>query len=204
MRDAGSDCSGRRKPSGESPGTKNSRPRRVRQISLSHPGLACAVQRCNGSTNPFGAPSWLSNNLRMPRPLVRIVDLGIARIEIVRHQTLLEHPVERVLVSGLDVIGHDSGARGDTLGETLSIAGRWLCAARLRGRSTPHCARPARRRAASRARTPSAAAVRRDTICLGRNAAGRPARSGRAAGGSGRRRARASSRRARRCSIRAD
>ena len=39
------------------------------------------------------------------RALVRVVDLGIARIEIVRDQTLLEHPVERVLISGLHVIG---------------------------------------------------------------------------------------------------
>ena len=39
---------------GESPGTRNRRPRRICQISLSQPGLACAVQRCTGSTKPAG------------------------------------------------------------------------------------------------------------------------------------------------------
>ena len=49
--------------------------------------------------------------------------------------------------------------------------------------------RSARRPCASRARRPSAAGSRRDTICPGRNAGSRPARSARAGGGSGRRRA---------------
>ncbi len=58
------------------------------------------------------------------RALVRIVDLGIARIEIVRDQALLEHPVDRILISGLHVIGHDSRARGNTFGKALRIVGR--------------------------------------------------------------------------------
>ena len=49
--------------------------------------------------------------------LTRIVDLGIAGIDILRDQTLFEHPVGRVLVSGLDVIRRDSKARGNPDGE---------------------------------------------------------------------------------------
>ena len=55
--------------------------------------------------------------------------------------------------------------------------------------------------APDRARRPSAAAARPDTTCPGRNAASRPARSGRAGGGSARRRGCAWSGRPRRCSI---
>ena len=201
QRSRASDCSGRRKPSGESPGTRNSRPRRVRHISLSQPGFACAVQRCSGSTKPAGSPRWLSNTRRMRARSSRIVDLGIARIDVLRDQTLLEHAVGRVLVGGLHVVRRDAEARGNAFGETPRIVGRRLVRRRLRARSGCRRARSARRRGASRARTPSAAAARRDTTCPGRNAGARPARSGRAGAGSARRRARASSGRARRCSI---
>ena len=108
--------------------------------------------------------------------------------KFVRDQALLEHPVDRILISGLNIIGHDPRARGNAFGETPCIGDRWLCARGLRAQSTRHRARPARRRGANTARTPNAASARRDTTCPGRNAAGRPARSGRAAAGSDRRR----------------
>ena len=57
------------------------------------------------------------------RTLKRIVDLGIAEIDVLRYQTLLNHPIDRILVSGLHVIGHDSSTRGNPLGETLCIIG---------------------------------------------------------------------------------
>ena len=47
-----SEGSGRRKPSGESPGTTNNLPERVLQSSVLHrfAGEAAAFQRCTGST----------------------------------------------------------------------------------------------------------------------------------------------------------
>ena len=39
------------------------------------------------------------------RALARIVDLRIAGIDILRDQALFEHPVGRVFISGLHVIG---------------------------------------------------------------------------------------------------
>ena len=77
----------------------------------------------------------------------------------------------------------------------------WPCAASRWWRSGRDSSRSARRPCASRVRTPSAAGFRRDTICPGRNAAGRPARSACAGGGSDRRRGRAWSDRPRRYSI---
>src|SRR5580658_10887335 len=57
---------------------------------------------------------------------MRIVDLGIGWIDVLRYQALLEHPVGRVLVSGLDVIRHDSHARRNAFGEPLRVIGRRL------------------------------------------------------------------------------
>src|ERR1700684_3609808 len=53
------------------------------------------------------------------RPLARIVDLWIARVDVRRDQALLEHPVGRVLVSGLDIVRRDSNARGNPLCKAL-------------------------------------------------------------------------------------
>ena len=39
---------------------------------------------------------------------MRVVDLGIVRIEILRHQPLLEHPVDRILISRLHEIGREA------------------------------------------------------------------------------------------------
>src|ERR1700733_11466276 len=57
---------------------------------------------------------------------MRIVDLGIGWIDVLRYQALLEHPVSRVLVSGLHVIRHDSHARRNALGEPLRVVDRRL------------------------------------------------------------------------------
>ncbi len=194
--------SGRRKPIGESPGTRNRRPRRSCHASLTQPGRAGAVQRCTGSTKPAGSPRPRSNGRRMRARSRGSSILRIGRIDIVRQLVLLEHARDRILEGRLHVLGGDAEAAREAFGEALRGArpaadGRWL-----RARSSRHGARSARRPGANRARRPSAAAARPDTICPGRNAGARRARSDRAAGGSDRRRARAWSARARRCSIR--
>ncbi len=103
----GSDASGSRKTERRIAGDQKQIAAAGRQISLSQPGLACAVQRCSGSTKPFGSPRC-RRTIQDARALVRVVDLGIARIDVVRDQALLEHPVGRVLISRLHVIRHQA------------------------------------------------------------------------------------------------
>ena len=67
------------------------------------------------------------------RALGRIVDLRIAGIDVVGNETLLEHPVGRVLVSGLHVIRRDSQACGNPLGEAFGVVARRLPGVGLAG-----------------------------------------------------------------------
>ena len=49
------------------------------------------------------------------RPLDRIVDLGIGRIDIGGQRALLQHPLGRVLEGRQHVVGGDAKPAGETL-----------------------------------------------------------------------------------------
>src|ERR1700720_1426624 len=81
------------------------------------------------------------------RTLKRIVDLGIAEIDVLRYQALLNHPIDRILVSGLHVIGHDSSTRGNPLAKRCASLGdgRWTVASRAIRLSLRQIGTPSRR-----------------------------------------------------------
>ena len=56
--------------------------------------------------------------------LVRIVDLGIARVDVVRQRAFLEHPLGGILEGRQHVLGGDAEPAGEALGEALRVVGR--------------------------------------------------------------------------------
>ena len=187
--------------SGESPGIRKSRPRRVCQTSLSQPALACALQRCTGSTKPAGAPSRRSNARMM-----RERSIGSSIFGFSGSTFSGSSPSFCMRSSGSSNAGITNSGLMPSCAATPAMK---RCASPGAGGAAGDLARDQRvvapdRHAvacASRARMPSAAVLRRDTICPGRGAAARRAQSGRAGDGSVRRRGCAWSARARPYSI---
>ena len=133
--------------------------------------------------------------------LLGILQLGIGRIDIVRQLAFLEQPFAGVFIGLRHHLGLDAEFVGHGRQQLFGVRNAGLVVRFLSWRSGSGPTRPARRRRASKARRSSAAGFRPDTICPGRNAGSRRARSARAAGGSARRPSRAWSGRRRRCSI---
>ncbi len=138
---------------------------------------------------------------RHPRALFRIGQFGVGRIDIGRQRRFLLQPMRGVFERGQHVVGRRARAFARCLRQNVRRRRFRPCADFRCSRSGRRSSRSARRPCANRARTPSAAGFRPDTICPARNAAGRRARNARAVCGSGRRRARAWSDRPRRYSI---
>ena len=89
----------------------------------------------------------------------------------------LLQPVRGILERRQDEFGGDAEFLRRAFGETFGVLDFGLARLLRWSRSDRSSSRSARRPCANRARTPSAAGFRRDTICPARNAAGRPARS---------------------------
>ena len=149
--DVGQDCSGRRKPI-EIARPEN--PARRAPHPLSHPGLACAVQRCTGSTKPAG----LLNGCRTgPRSApVRGSSILIARVDVLGIRPCLTIST-RILVSRLNIAPRCQDAR-NPVREMLRILGRWIVIGRF-ARDQAVVAPDRYAVAANTARRPSAAAV---------------------------------------------
>ena len=96
---------------------------------------APALQRQHVTRRPaeMGIEQGQIEQVENARALGRIVDLRIAGIDVVGNETLLEHPVGRVLVSGLHVVRRDSQACGNPLGEAFCIVARRLPGVGLAG-----------------------------------------------------------------------
>ena len=139
---------------------------------------------------------------RHARPLFRVLELRVRRIDIVRKLAFLEQPLAGVFVDGGDSIGLHSERRGNLRQKLLRIARAGADIGRLGGQQLRRRTTAACRPCANRARRSSAAASRPDTICPGRNEEGRRARNAPAAGGSACRPFRVWSGRLQRCSIR--
>ena len=165
-------------------------PRRSFQRSLRQRDddlLASAFQRWIGSTKPLGTLSPWSNTRAMRARSSGSDKFGIAGIDVGRQRRLPSAASAR-----------DPRRPAGCIRKRRRVSPRWLrrsarrrrcrpCAGPRWSRSDRDSSRSARRPCANRARTPSAAGFRPDTICPARNAEGRPARSASAAGGSARR-----------------
>ena len=177
----GSESSGSRKPIGESPGIRNMCSARTNQRPLSQRGRPSAVaapQRQHVADDLARAPARTSRASRARSSSSS--SFGLERIDVRRQPPLPPQVVPDVLVSRDDACcGVDAERVGQRRDEALRVRRRRARSRGRRRRSARRRSRSARRRAASSSRAPSAAAIRRDTTCPGRSAAGRRARTAR-------------------------
>ena len=161
-----------------------------------------AFQRWIGSTKPLGASRPWSNTRAMRARSSGIGEFGIGGIDIGRQRRFLLQPVRGILVGRQHIVAGRAPRRlARAFGQALGIGDVGL--ARILDARDQVGILPDRHAvlAPIEPEGPARQAFARDTICPARNAAGRPAQSACAAGGSDRRRARAWSGRPPRCSI---
>ena len=145
--------------------------------ALAAPAPGCArvaFQRWIGSTKPLRRVQPLIEHPRHARALFRIGQFGIAGIDIGRQRGFLLQPVRGILERRHDVFGIEAEPFARCLPQSARRLRSRPCAGSRSSRSGRNSSRSARRPCASRARTPSAAGFRRDTICPARNAASPP------------------------------
>ena len=182
------DRSGRRSPTGESPGIRNRCRARSIHRPVCHSGPLLPAPRCSGSTKPTGWPSPRSKTRRRRSRSSGSSSLLSSGIDIDRQLALLEQIVERIFV----------GRHHDSPGSTRQAARQRLrrTARGIGGRSRSRA--PDRRSSCGSRQSGSAVGApvagerparqrfARDTICPARSAAGRRARTARAGAAAGR------------------
>jgi hypothetical protein len=130
---------------------------------------------------PAGSQPAVRRPVAMRCALLGVLQLGILRRHVVGKVAFLEDPFRRILIGGRHVIGFNARDCRRSRRAIPGGLGGWRRCPCPPGDQFGVAPRSACRRAASRARRSSAAGSRPDTICPGRNAGSRPARSGRAA-----------------------
>ena len=162
-------------PSAKRSASVDRRPRAALDLAISRIFQIAPPRQAEPSAQPWSEP--LIEYPRHPRALFRIGQFGIAGIDIRRQAALPSAASARVLERRHDEFGIDAEFFRGAFRETLGVFDLRLARPFDLRRSDRNSSRSARRPCASRARTPSAAGFRRDTICPARNAAGRRARS---------------------------
>ena len=120
-----SDCRGKRNPSGESPGTRNSLPARVvhRSLAQRRVGEAAAFQRCTGKHVTDGLAEAALEDAREPRARHRIVEAVRGRVEILGQLLFLADEVPRILVRRRGGVGVELQARRHAFQELARVIG---------------------------------------------------------------------------------
>ena len=170
---------------GESPGTRNSLPRRESPSArCTQRAAVAACQRWIGSTKPTGVvEAALEHRRRRARSIgsSSLLSVGSTFTGSVAFRATVRRDPRRPAARVARSRPSCSARPGH---EALGMPSACAAPAALVGDQRRRRPTAAGRPCASSSRTPSAAAARPDTICPGRNAAARPARTRRAAAGS--------------------
>ena len=120
----GREPSGRRKPTGESPGTRNSLPRRVSQRSLRQCDRPLRLPALDRQDVAGGDIEAALEHLGQPRALHRVVELVVGGVQVRRQRLLLGQEVVGVLVGRQRQLGVEAQPLGQAQHEALGMGQR--------------------------------------------------------------------------------